>query len=151
MAKIMTNSEKKELVLIPTLAIGVWLSSPWLPAEIDLGMLLLYLSVILLLQSLLRDIALLIQQTQTPSAGNPRIAQCLCVESATGIAGIVAGAALLGASITHSVVIRPWGWSLLVSLVLISGFAIKDYVIERNPWRIYRDKAHLNIIVKPWW
>ena len=147
----MTNNEKMELILIPILAIGVWLITPWLPAETDLGLLLLYLSAIYLLQSLLRDISLLIQQKKIPSTGDQRTAQCLCVESTIGIAVIVAGAALLGTGITYPVVIRQWGWSVLVTSVLISGFIIKDYVIERNPWRIYRDKAHMNIIFKPWW
>ena len=31
-------------------------------------------------------------------------------------------------------------------VVLLSGFLIKDYVIEWNPWELSKEKDHMNII-----
>jgi len=33
-----------------------------------------------------------------------------------------------------------------MSVVLLSGFLIKDYVIEWNPWKLSKEKDHMNII-----
>lgn len=39
-----------------------------------------------------------------------------------------------------------WVWSVLVMLIMGLGFVIKDYVLEWSPWRIRRDKDHMNIV-----
>ena len=66
--------------------------------------------------------------------------------STVGATGIVVGAILLGSGITRSFVMDDWIWSVLVMLIMGVGFLIKDYVLEWNPWRIRRDKDHMNIV-----
>ena len=40
-----------------------------------------------------------------------------------------------------------WVWSLLAASVMILGFVMKDFVLEWSPFRLRRDKDHLNIVV----
>jgi len=70
----------------------------------------------------------------------------MCIESTVGATGVVMGAILSGAGIGQPVSMTEWTWSVLVVLVLSGGFLMKDYVLEWSPWRIRRDKDHMNIV-----
>jgi hypothetical protein len=65
---------------------------------------------------------------------------------ATEVAALHIGALLLGSKIDQSIAMTAWTWTVLVVIVLGVGFCIKDFVFEWNPWRIYREKDHMNII-----
>ena len=142
----MTKGEKTELALIPVLGIGVWLVAPALPEQMGVGRLLLAASAFLLFQSLVRDLWLLARDKRASQPSPRRAARCMCIESTVGATGIVVGAILLGTGITRSVVMDDWVWSVLVMLVVGIGFLIKDYVLEWSPWRIRRDRDHMNIV-----
>lgn len=144
----MTPAEKVELTLIPLLALAGFLAAPMLPARVDLGTLLLAVFVLLLLQSLLRDLWLLARSRRAAASGPVRSVPCLCAESIVGAVGVVAGIVVLGAGIGQPVEIAGWGWALGAFVVTAAGFAIKDYVVAWRPFAIRREKDHLNIVVR---
>jgi hypothetical protein len=141
----MTTAEKIELTLIPIVGICLWLIASFLPDRMSIGSLLIDTSALLLLQGFFRDLWLLSQQKKT-SPDLQRKMQCMCAESTFGMTGILFGIILLGVGIDLAVPMPQWGWSVLVMIVMTIGFLIKDYVIEWNPFRIYKDLDHINII-----
>jgi hypothetical protein len=142
----MTTAEKFELMLIPLLGIGIFQIGTRLPASIGAGALLLGASALLLLQSLMRDIWLLAKQQRAPLPITRRTARCMCVESTVGATGVTVGVMVLGTAIDRSVQMDNGYWSLLAVGVMLAGFAIKDTVFEWRPFRIRRDKDHVNIV-----
>jgi|GEM_PF-734141 len=142
----MTANEKIELAAIPALGLGFWLAAPLLPQRVSLGALLLTAAVLLLLQGLVRDIALLARRKRDASAAPGKAARCLCIESAVGIIAVAAGLILLGTGIGLSVGLPAWAWAALATSVTGTGFAMKDYVLTLSPWRIRREADHLNLI-----
>jgi hypothetical protein len=141
----MTTAEKIELTLIPTIGIVFWLIASILPDQMSIGSLLINTSALLLLQGFFRDLWLLSQQKNT-SPDLQRKMQCMCAESTFGMTGIIFGVILLGVGIDLAVPMSSWGWSVLVMVIMTVGFFIKDYVLEWNPFRIYKDLDHINII-----
>jgi hypothetical protein len=72
----------------------------------------------------------------------------MCVESAVGASGVIAGIAILGAGIEDPINMQGWAWALCVLAVGLSGYSIKDFVFEWNPWSVRREKNHMNILVR---
>jgi hypothetical protein len=144
----MSLAEKVELTLIVAGAVVFYALAPVLPKHVTLGNLLLGASALLLLQGLLRDLWLLAKTKRKPPQNPPRTASCMCVESIIGITGVLAGLILVGCGIAVTVPMGRPGWCLFALLALGTGFFIKDYVVEFKPWRIRRDKDHVNIIVR---
>lgn len=72
----------------------------------------------------------------------------MCAESMIGMTGIVIGLALFSFGLGKPIVMQRWSWGVFVVAVLGGGFAMKDYVLEAKPWRLRRDKDHINIIVR---
>ncbi len=143
--EIMTVVERIELALIPVMGMGSWFMTPVLPDKLPAGRLLLLASALLLFQSLVRDLWLLSRKRRDDQTLG-RAARCMCIESTVGATGIVFGAILLGAGIGQPVSMTEWSWSVLIVVVLSGGFLMKDYVLEWSPWRIRRDKDHMNIV-----
>ena len=142
----MTAAEKTELALIPLAGVAAWLFGYRLPEKIGIGSLLLAASVLLLLQGLIRDLWLLYKRRQLPQDGIRREALCMCVESTVGVTGVVAGLILIGAMADMTLRVSPALFSILAVTVLAAGFAIKDFVFEWRPFRLRRDKDHLNLV-----
>lgn len=143
---IMTITEKFEVSVILVLGVSVFFMASPLATEVSIGRLLLYTSALLLLQSLVRDLWILASNRNVDKSQSPRKARCMCIESTVGFVGVLIGALLLGSKIDQSIAMAAWTWTVLVVIVLGAGFCIKDFVFEWNPWRIYRDKDHMNII-----
>lgn len=144
----MTGAEKVELGLIAATGLGFSVVAPSLLPQVERGNLVLYASALLLLQSLLRDIWLLLKARKVAQADSIRVARCMCAESTVGITGIVIGAMLTGFGWGKPIVMGAWGWGVHSTLVLMIGFLLKDYVLESSPWRIRRDSDHVNILVR---
>jgi len=144
----MTTAEKIELTLIPLIGVASWFLAALLPTSTSVGKLLMWTAALLLLQGLLRDLWLLSRADQEGPAGDEREAQCLCMESTVGIAAIVLGVLLLASTLDIPLLMSALGWSLLVVAMLTMGFLMKDWVIEWNPWRIRRERGHVNLVVK---
>jgi hypothetical protein len=142
----MTKLEKSELALVPLVGFGFFSISALLPSQLSIGNLILMLSALLLLQSLIRDVIILASRRVDQSA-TVKTMRCMCVESAFGMSGIVVGASILGFGIGPEVLMGKWTWAIAAILTFSVGFVIKDFILKTNPWRIVRDKNHLNIIV----
>ena len=133
-----------EIVCIIITVFIFWFYRLNLPTQISVANLILYLSAFLLLQSLIRDLTILLIQkkTQEKSSQPP----CMCVESTVGLTGILLGAGFIGLGISNYINMIPIAWIASITIVLITGFLIKDLVFQWNPWRIYIEKDHLNIV-----
>ena len=131
--------------MIPLSGVIAFFISPALPRQMSVGNTLLMFSALLLLQSLIRDFSILFFRRKTSAPAALKTMQCLCVESAIGMTGVLAGAGILGLGIAQQVQIDKFTWGISVACLVGVGFAIKDFVIQANPWRIFRDKDHLNI------
>jgi hypothetical protein len=142
----MTTAEKIEATLIPLAGVAILLMREWLPTRVGIGSLLLASSVLLLFQGLLRDLWLLFKRKRDTQSGTQQKVLCMCVESTVGVMGVVAGIITLGSVINRPVPMSSWIWSLLAVAVLTIGFAIKDFIFEWRPFRIRREKNHLNIV-----
>lgn len=143
----MTSAEKVEVGLIPLVGMAVWLTAPNLPSHVSISSLLLGSSVLLLFQGLLRDLWLISIQNRHTQNEPPQQALCMCVESTIGVTGVAAGLILLGSGASDlQLSIASGMWSGLSVAMLVTGFWIKDFVFEWRPFRVRRDKDHLNIV-----
>jgi hypothetical protein len=146
----MKRHEMFEIMLIVLSVLCVYQFGSVLPMQLELARLMLYLSAILLLQGLLRDLYLLASRRRQ-LAGNTRQAiGCLCAESTFGWIGIIIGAALMGFDLAMPLTLSVHLWAVLVFAVLAIGFAGKNFVFAWRPLRIIYDPDHINIVVK-WW
>ena len=144
----MNLREKTELILVPVAGVLCWLAAPLLPQEVGFGALVIIGSGIILLQSLIRDLCILAYQKKSSEDNRTRQARCICLESLVGLMGIVIGIAFMMAGVPGPVEMTATCWSLVVMAALITGFMIRDFVLELKPFRLYRDRNHLNIIIK---
>lgn len=133
--------------MIPIAGIVAFSIAPILPLQLSVGNALLLLSALLLLQSLIRDISILMSSKKGQEPKGQKAMQCLCVESAIGMTGVLVGAGLLGLGIAQQIVMDKFAWGISMAFLVGVGFAIKDFVVQANPWRIFRDKDHLNIVI----
>jgi hypothetical protein len=143
----MTTREKVELLLICIVAAAAWFFAAKLPHNLRAGEIILAASGILLFQGLLRDLWIK-YVARPPAPVQPRKIMCMCMESTVGASGVIAGAAILLCGIRHSVDLPQLFWPLLILIVGIVGFAIKDLVIDWKTWRVRKEKDHQSVI--PW-
>jgi hypothetical protein len=151
----MTTFEKIELGLIPLAGLAFYLFAPALPllfpAQLGVGRLLTLISALLLFQGLVRDVFLLAKQKRMAQHQQaPKPLRSMCLESTVGVLGLLLGAGLSGVGWDSDppLVMAAWAWGVLVVLIMSVGFAMKDLVIDSRPWRIRRDKDHMNILFK---
>ena len=142
----MSTAEKVELGLILMVGLVLWLFAASLPRHISIGSLLVGSSVLLLLQGLIRDLWLLARRSRQAQSTQPQQAMCMCVESTVGVTGVVTGLIILGSAIDSRLSVDGWVWIFLAVAVLVIGFAIKDFVFELRPFRIRREKDHMNVV-----
>ena len=127
----MTVAEKVELTLIPVVGAAVWSLAAAAGASIGTGSLLLGS-----------------RRNRDVHAGAGREALCMGVESTIGVTGVVTGLAVLGSALDATLALGPEAMGAIAVVVLAIGFAIKDLVFELRPFRIRRDKDHLNIVFR---
>lgn len=143
---IMNTQDRLELSVIVMLVGMVWFGASLFPPELSVGNLILMLSALLLLQSLIRDLSILFKQRKKVNETPVTIARCMCVESAVGATGILLGIALIAFNVFSMIVMSSLRWTLCVLATVIIGFLIKDFVFQWKPWRIRREKDHMNVI-----
>lgn len=142
----MSRFERIEIALILLVSPNIWWITTPLPAKISVGNLLLLFSICLLAQGLIRDVCLLWSARKTMPNQSKQSAQCMCIESTIGLIGVFIGLLLLFMATRATINMSPILWGISIPLVLISGFFIKDYVVEWNPWRLRKEKDHMNIV-----
>jgi hypothetical protein len=144
----MTRADWIEVLVIAILAPASWLVWPYFAPAMPLWQLALSLSALLLGHSLVRDIAILLRNRSSASAGLRKEAHCFCLESTIGATGVVAGAILAALGLSIQVAIGRWHFVLAVAGTMVLAFAVKDLVISWNPLGLRREKDHLNLIVR---
>lgn len=159
----MTILEKLEVSLIFVIAILLLLFGQlFLPDSISVSRLVLYSAALLLLQGLIRDLCLLFFQrfilnthqgksngsrlTSIESVSGSVNAQCLCVESVIGLTSVVVGLCFLALGFNQIVLLNSYAFTGVFSSILVFGFLLKDYVFSWNPWKIYKEPDHMNVI-----
>lgn len=144
----LSAAEKVELAAVAGVpALVAWLpSSPGLVVE--LGELIAGAALLILVQGFFRDLWLLRQPKRRPAATPPREAQCMCVESALGMTGLVAGIGLVAAGVDGTVTLPRLGLAAAAGGTMLAGYLLKDFVFEWNPWRIHREKDHAQVIFR---
>jgi hypothetical protein len=143
-----TRAEWIEAALIAVFALVSTLAWPYLPAETNVSRLILGSAVLLLAQSLLRDVTGLLRGRVTKQVTPAHTANCMCLESAIGAVGVVIGLGAAGLASFGTASLGRVGFSLSAIGTLAFGLAIKDWVIVWNPWGFRREKDHLNLIVR---
>jgi hypothetical protein len=144
----MTRAEWIELTTIVVTAAASFFARPLLPSAMPLWQIVLGLSVLLLAQSLVRDVAILFRKRHSQTSEPRQEAQCFCLESTVGMTGVIAGALFVGLGNAHQIPISHLEFSIAVMGILTLGFIIKDFVISWNPIGARREKDHLNLIVR---
>ena len=142
----MTVVSRVELALICILSLACFLLVAQWPTSLALGRVVLYLALLFLLQTLIRDLWLLSQRKTRFDASKPA-QPIFCIETTVGLIAVVIGCVLLFLPASNQVYLSALGGSLAVFLTLLSGLLLKDYVISWNPWRIYKDPDHINIVI----
>jgi len=140
----MKRAEKVELLVILSFAAGVSLLSDRLPSQIETGYLVLSLGLVFLFQTLLRDLWLMWKQREISRASMPGAA-CMCLESSVGFIPVIVAGVLLFSGLSQPVAFSGLAWGLGVTIIMLFGFLLKDYVIELNPLRIRKDPDHINM------
>ena len=141
-------AEKFELTAIPVVTAAVAWLAPRPGATLEAGELIAGAALLILVQGFFRDLWLLRQARRQSAAAPAREARCMCVESALGMTGIVAGIGLVGLGFTRSIVLNPLVLAAAVFAAMAVGFLLKDFVFEWAPWKIYREKDHAQVIFR---
>lgn len=143
----MNNQDKVELALIAAATGLAFTGSDQLPASLALGNLLVIIATLIFVQSLLRDVSILLRHRSRPAAAETRTLMCMCAETTVGTLLMITGLLLLGFAANQTISMNTWRWSGVVGLSCLGCFLIKDYVLQVRPWALRRDPDHLNIIV----
>ncbi len=144
----MSPAEKFELAAIPVVTAGVAWLAPHTGVTLEVGELIAGAALLILVQGFFRDLWLLRQARRQSAAAPARAARCMCVESALGMTGVVAGIGLVGLGFTRSVFLSVPVLATAVFVAMAVGFFLKDFVFEWNPWKIYREKDHAQVIFR---
>lgn len=144
----MTRAEWIEAALIAGIAPTTTLVWSYLPVEVSISQLILACAVLVLAQSLVRDITVLLRRRASKPGSPMRAANCICIESTLGVAGVVIGLVAPWNLGYATVSVSRISFSLSVVGTLAFGLAIKDWVIAWNPLALRREKDHLNVIVR---
>ncbi|MFT7529863.1 MAG: hypothetical protein ACI9FD_000866 [Gammaproteobacteria bacterium] len=143
----MTGLEKFELTIVLLSAPLVFFLVDYLSAITDVGIVMLICSVVLLSQSLLRDLWLIRTINRPALAASKPAVGCMCLESTIGAIGVIAGIFLALSSMEWRIHMASWLWCVIIFAVLATGFLIKDFVFSWKPVRVWKDKNHINIVV----
>ncbi|MGI8907048.1 MAG: hypothetical protein ACR2IE_11225 [Candidatus Sumerlaeaceae bacterium] len=121
----------------------VWFLEPLFPRMLPAGEILLYGSALLLFQGLLRDLYLMYMVPKPVTCQIKSHSRCLCMESAIGSIGVVAGVAMLVAmGMNRRVHLPAYAWPLLVLLIGTVGFSLREFVIDWKARQLQRGMDH---------
>ena len=143
----MTARERGELLLIAATT-GASTALPGiLPGKLPLGDIVLYASILLLAQGLIRDLWIKYVARIVPQAPqNKQPLRCMCMESTVGVLGVVSGLGLIFATRGATWPLPVWFWPIMIGSVCLAGFLIKDLVLDFKAWTVRREKDHQNIV-----
>lgn len=100
--------------------------------------------VVMLLQSLARDVYLLASGRAAAAGGTPRRGWFVCVESVLGLGLVMQGLLLWALGTQARIALPPAAWALTALMWWVIGYAVRDVVFE-----VRRDPDHLNLLIGP--
>lgn len=142
----MTTLEWVEFGFISVAAVAVYYFSYLLPNQLQLGLAVVWLAALVFLQSLVRDLSLLWLKRGGDAEQQEK--QCMCLESIIGVSVLLFGFLLFFIGSSNLVSLNNTTYTAAIFITLICGFLIKDFVIGWRPLAIWREKNHMNIIVR---
>ena len=117
-------------------------------ASPSLGQVIIALSLLFLVQTLLRDIWLYYRMHKATNAGDMSEIRGFCVETTVGVSVLILGFAVLFFSQSQALEISFTLWWILAMFTMGLCFWLRDYVFSWRPWRIYKDPDHSNLLFK---
>jgi hypothetical protein len=144
----LSPAEKFELGVIPVFTAAAAWFTPRAGLQLELGELIAGAALLILIQGFFRDLWLLRQTRRQVTSPPSREARCMCVESALGMTGVVAGIGLVGLGLVGSVSLSATWLSVVIATTMTAGYLLKDYVFEWSPWKLYREKDHAQVIFR---
>ena len=144
----LSSAERVELGAILVLPLFTFYLAPKSGVSLELSELVAGAALLVLLQGFCRDLWLLRQARRSTSTTPEKHVRCMCVESAIGLTGVIAGICLVGAGLTHPVHLSAGALTGGVAAAMTFGFLLKDLVFEWSPWKIYREKDHAQVIFR---
>ena len=142
----MKLQDKTEIGLIALLTGIAAVIVPFMPDKLKLPYLVVALTLIFLVQSLIRDLWIL--SSQKKKADRSTEQRCICLESVLGMAPIAIAGICVATGFMPAVPVAPWVWPVSVGALLTGGFLVKDYVLDLRSFRVWREKNHINVIFK---
>ena len=140
---------RRESWLIAVAVLITTVASPSLPDHLELGSLLALAALALLLQGLIRDLAILARHPPPDTAATaPHALPCICVESAIGLPVIFIGVGLSACNLPLPIALRPWAWPVGATAIWTAGYLAKDIVLTWGPWGFRRVADHGSILVQ---
>ena len=144
----MTRASSFELFSIFLVGLLCYLVNFTWPDSISIGRFVLSMALIFLIQTLLRDLWILSRQRSGTGGKSTRAISAFCVESAVGLSAVAVGCGLLFAPLPTTLNLGNPGWSISILLTMLLCFVLRDFVFQWNPWRVYKDPGHVNIVVR---
>jgi len=145
----MTFAEQIECSLIVAFALTAFVFKDVIPIPQSLSYACIYLSALLLLQGLIRDVYYLYlgmnSSKQKVTKATPILG--LCIESTIGAIGIIVGLSMFFFVSELHIQLPAIVWVSSIIVVVVFGFLVKDYVVEFLPFRLRQDINHMNVIV----
>lgn len=142
----MKKSDKRELLWIAGAAVDLFVLNPLLPQRMEMGYVLVSLTLLFLIQSLIRDLRILFRQ-ERPNA-EAEAGRFTCLESVVGFAPLIAAVVLIAAGSRDRVELPGLFWPLAGTAVMLSCFMIRDYVIGLKTLRVRKHPDHVNMVFR---
>lgn len=142
-----STAARVELALCLALPMGVFLAGAWLPGAVSIASLTILCACVLLAQGLVRDVWILTRARDEASGdGEQKVSASICVESATGSAGVAVGIVLVALQMETAITMSNLAWGGTLFTVLLFGFLMRDVVIRLRPLGFAREPDHVNVV-----
>lgn len=143
---MMKMSDKKELMWIAGAAVALFILNPLLPERMEIGYVLVSLTLLFLIQSLIRDLRILFRRESTNAEAEA--GRFTCLESVVGFTPLIAAVVLIAAGWRERVDLPRLFWPLAGTAVMLSCFMIKDFVIDLKTLRVRKHPDHVNMVFR---
>lgn len=144
-------ADKLELGIIVFVSIGLYLFDVGAPSQVYFGLAVVWLAAIIFIQSLIRDLSIMVRKSvlhRKNARQKASESRCLCMESVLGVSVLLSGFLLMFAGNATLISVDGILKSVIVFVVLVLGFSMRNLVVFLKPLRIRSEKEHMNIIVK---
>jgi len=139
--------ELSTIIVLSLIALQTSISENF-PRDLDWGTFLLYTAGLIFLQSLVRDILILLKKKQSVNMKTRESKLCLCAESTLGLTVLILGILFSKIGSSQPVFIDSTRLCSWTTFWMLFSYSIKDFVIHTSPLRIEKDSEHINILMR---